>query len=89
MNIDELKGLQIKIKALGFLNVVFLIINALLIVIPLYHYYQTGFRFDLYFIVITVLNIVGFYLSYIIADNLIYFKNKHRHFAEKIKTEEK
>ena len=89
MNLNELKSLEKKIKALFFLNVLFLIINALLIIIPAYHYYQTGFGFDLYFIIVTILNIAGIYFSYIITDKLVYLKNKHRHFAEKIKSEQK
>lgn len=88
MNIGELKSLEKKIKALSFLNIIFLLINALLVIIPLHHYYEVGFEFDLYFIVITILNVVGFYLSYVITDKLIYLKNKHRHFAEKLKTDQ-
>jgi hypothetical protein len=83
MNTAELQALEKKIKALNYLNILFYVVNALLIIIPLYHYYEIGFKFDLYFVIITILNIIGFYVSYIIIDKLIYFKRKHKHFTEK------
>jgi hypothetical protein len=85
MNRDELRKLNRKIKALNILNICFWIINALLIIIPLWHYYLIGFKFDLYFTIITILNIIGFYLSYIITVKLIYYKHKYIHFTEKHK----
>jgi hypothetical protein len=86
MELNELKALEKKIKVLNILNILFLAINALLIIIPFYHYYAIGFKFDLYFLIITILNIIGFYLSYIITDKLVFFKNKHKHFTEKYKS---
>lgn len=88
MNIEELKTLKNKIKILNFLNIIFLIINLLLIIIPFYHYWLEGFKFDLYFVIITILNIIAFYLSYIITNKLVYFKNKYNHFNEKLLTKQ-
>ena len=88
MNIDELKVLDKKIKFLIFLNIIFSIINVLLVIFPLWHYYKLGFEFDLYFVVITIFNVIGFYISYVITDKLVYLKNKHRHFSEKLAQDE-
>lgn len=84
MNIDELDLLKNKIKILNVLNYLFLAINILLIVLPFIHYWSVGFKFDTYFLIITILNIVAFYVSYVIANKLVFFKNKHRHFTEKL-----
>ncbi len=84
MNTNELIALQKKIKVLHFLNVLFLAINIILIVIPFIHYWSVGFKFDTYFIIVTILNIVAFYISYVIANKLTFFKIKHRHFTEKL-----
>ena len=85
MNEQELLRLQSKINFLFKLNVVFGIINALLIIIPIWHYYNIAFKFefDSYFLIITISNIVGFYLSMKITDKLVFFKKKHVHFSEK------
>ena len=85
MNEQELQRLQKKINVLHIINVVFWFINALLIIIPIWHYYNIAFRFefDSYFLIITILNIVGFYLSMKITDKLVFFKKKHAHFSEK------
>ena len=88
MKIEELNALRNKIKLLNILNIVFLIFNLFLIIIPFYHYWADGFNFDLYFIIITILNIIGFYLSYIISYKLVFFKSKHRHFNEKLKNKQ-
>jgi len=84
MNQEELAKLKRKIKALKVLDYIFWVVNILLIVIPFYHYYKKGFSFDLYFALVTVLNILGFYCSYIITDKTLYFKRKHQHFSEKL-----
>lgn len=85
MNKQELQRLAKKINALHIINVVFWIVNALLILIPIWHYYKIDFRFefDSYFIIITILNILGFYISIKITDKLVFFKKKHTHFDEK------
>ena len=84
MDTKELLILKNKIKILNILNFLFWIINILLIVIPFYHYWNIGFKFDMYFWIITILNVLGFYLSYLITDKLVFFKLKHRHFTEKL-----
>lgn len=84
MNIKELNNLKNKITKLNALNVIFLIINIFLIVLPFVHYYSSGFKFDTYFIIITLLNIVAFYISYFITNRLVFLKNKHRHFTDKL-----
>lgn len=85
MNSKQLSALEKKIKIVFFFNLLFLVLNALLLIIPTYHYYVVGFSFDLYFLIITILNIIGIYLSHLATDKLNYFKNKHRHFSEKNK----
>ena len=88
MNIEELNKLKNKITVINVLNIIFLIINLLLIIIPFFHYWTIGFKFDLYFSIITILNIIGIYLSYIITNKLVFLKNKHRHFTEKLTTKQ-
>jgi hypothetical protein len=88
MNIEELNNLKNKIKTLNALNIIFLIINFLLIVMPFIHYWSDGFKFDTYFLIITILNIIAFYISYVIANKLVFLKNKHRHFTDKLTTKE-
>jgi hypothetical protein len=84
MNIEQLHLLKNKIKILNFLNYIFIVINILLVVIPFFHYWSAGFKFDTYFTIITILNISAFYISYIIVNKLLFFKNKHRHFTDKL-----
>ena len=86
MTIEELYLLKKNIIKLNALNIIFNIINVLLIIIPFYHYLNNGFQFDNYFIIITILNVIGFYVSFKLANKLIYFKLKHKHFTEKLNT---
>lgn len=86
MKINELNQLKNKIQILKFLNIVFLIINMMLIIFPFIHYYSKGFKFDTYFLIITILNFIAFYISYLITNKLIFLKNKHRHFTDKLNT---
>lgn len=85
MNKQELEKLQKKINLLHILNIIFWIINALLIIIPIWHYYKIAFKFDFdnYFLVITILNILGFYISMKVTEKLVFFKKKHLHFSDK------
>lgn len=84
MNAEELDLLKNKIKLLNVLNYLFLVINIILIVIPFVHYWSVGFKFDTYFLIITILNIIAFYISYLIVNKLVFFKNKHKHFTYKL-----
>jgi hypothetical protein len=88
MNIEELEILKNKIKILNALNYLFLLVNILLIIMPFIHYWSVGFEFDTYFLIITILNIIGFYISYVIANKLVFLKNKHRHFTDKLTTKQ-
>ena len=86
MNETELIALQKRIQALTFSGYVVGVLNTLLIVIPCWHYYKMGFRvpMDMYFAWVIVLNMLGFYLAYLVASKLVYFKKKHIHFSEKL-----
>ncbi len=86
MNAKELNNLKNKIKILSVFNIVFLIINIFLIVIPFFHYWSHGFKS--YLLIITILNIIAFYISYLIANKLVFYKNKHRHFSHKLNPQE-
>ena len=88
MNIDELDAVKNKIKILNTLNYLFVAINILLIVIPFVHYWSVGFEFDTYFLIITILNIIAFYISYVIINKLVFLKNQHRHFSDKLTTKQ-
>ena len=87
MNQVELNALHGKIKIYNALNVLFWILNIVLIVVPFVHYYRVGFEFDMYFLVVTAVNIIVFWISYKIMDTLVFYRNRHRHFSEKIKTD--
>lgn len=84
MNAEELDLLKNKIKLLNVLNYLFIAINTILVVIPFIHYWSIGFKFDTYFLIITALNIIAFYISYLIANKLVFLKNKHNHFTFKL-----
>jgi hypothetical protein len=87
MTPQELNTLSNKIKIYNVLNVLFWIINIVAIVVPFIHYYQVGFAFDMYFLIVTVVNIIVFWISYKIMDTLVFYRNRHRHFSEKLKTD--
>ncbi len=84
MNAEELGLLKNKINLLNALNYLFLAINIILVVMPFIHYWTVGFKFDTYFLIITLLNIIAFYFSYVIVSKLVFLKNKHRHFTNKL-----
>lgn len=87
MNAEQLEVLVKKIKLFNVLNIIFWIVNIVLIVVPFVHYYRVGFAFDLYFVIVTAANIIAFWGSYKIMDTLVFYKNRHRHFSEKLKTD--
>lgn len=87
MTPQELNTLSNKIKIYNVLNVLFWIINIVAIVVPFIHYYQVGFAFDMYFLIVTVVNIIVFWISYKIMDTLVFCRNRYRHFSEKLKTD--
>lgn len=84
MNAEELGLLKNKINLLNALNYLFIAINIILVVIPFIHYWTVGFKLDTYFLIITLLNIIAFYISYVILSELVFLKNKHRHFTNKL-----
>ncbi len=86
MNTTELTALQKRINALAICSYVVGVLNVLLIAMPLWHYYKIGFRvaIDMYFVWVTALNILGFYLAYLVSNKLVYFRKKHSHFSEKL-----
>jgi hypothetical protein len=83
---SELNTLQKQIKALTACSYLVGLLNVLLIAIPFWHYYKIDFRvgLDMYFLWVTVLNILGFYLAYLVASKLLYYKKKHTHFSGKL-----
>lgn len=89
MNKNELELLRKKIIILNVSNYIFFALNIILIVIPFTHYWSIGFQFDIYFIVVTALNILAFYISYLIANKLNFFRKRHRHYTEKLNQEKK
>jgi valyl-tRNA synthetase len=38
-------------------------------------------------LIVTVVNIIVFWISYKIMDTLVFYRNRHRHFSEKLKTD--
>ncbi|MCG3770321.1 MAG: hypothetical protein JW384_01469 [Nitrosomonadaceae bacterium] len=86
MNSTELIALQKRIHALTICSYVVWVVNVLLIIIPVWHYYKIGFRvaIDMYLVWVTALNILGFYLAYLVSNKLVYFRKKHSHFSEKL-----
>ena len=83
MNEDELKVLEKKILILKWLNIFFTVVNLLLIVFPIFHYLEHEFNIDLYFLIVTLLNVIGFYASYKIIDKLNFLKRRYEHFSTK------
>lgn len=79
--------LKNKINYLKVFNYVFLIINIVLIVIPFVHYWSIGFQFDVYFFIVSLMNIVAFYVSYLIVNKLNYYTRKYYHFENKLLNE--
>lgn len=84
MTEKQLKTLKIQIEILNILNIGFIIVNILLIVVPIVHYWSVGFKFDLYFLIITLLNGFAFYISIEIANRLTFYRKKHTHFTNKL-----
>ncbi len=84
MTEKQLKTLKIQIEILNILNIGFLIANILLIVIPIVHYWSAGFKFDKYFLTITLLNAFALYVSLEIANRLSFYRKKHAHFTNKL-----
>lgn len=86
MNETELIALKKRIHALTICWYGLAVLNVLLIAIPLWHYYSIGFSvpMDMYFVWVIVLNVVGFYLTYVVSGKLVYFRKKHIHFSGKL-----
>jgi hypothetical protein len=86
LNQSELVHLRKKIAALHVVHHIMLAINILVVVVPLWHYYQIKFAFalDSYFFTVIGLNIIAFYLAAKVYDMLSYFRKKHSHFQEKL-----
>jgi hypothetical protein len=84
MTAEELRYLKNQITLLEVFNWIFLILNILLVVFPIIHYWTKGFTLDWYFLIVTLLNAAAFYFSYEINNKLAYFKKKHNHFSNKL-----
>lgn len=78
----DLNDLQKKIKRFKFFKIIIWISNILLILLSFHQYYNNNMKLiiDGYFIVLTILNIFTFYLTYLITDRLFFLKYKLDHF---------
>lgn len=79
--IDLIK-LEKKIYNFQKLNILIWIINFILIISSFVHYFINNYniKIDIYFIIILLLNILSFYLTYLISDKLNFLKYKFKHF---------
>lgn len=78
----EINDLQKKIKRFKLFKFIIWISNILLILLSFFQYYNNNLKLiiDEYFIILTILNIFTFYLTYLITDRLFFLKYKYNHF---------
>lgn len=78
----DLNDLEKKIKKFKIFQVIIWISNILLILLSFFQYYYNNMELitDEYFIVLTILNIFTFYLTYLITHRLSFLKYKFNHF---------
>ncbi len=73
-----------KIKKYKLLNTIIWLINIVLIAIPFVQFYNNNkIVIDIYFILISILNIGTFYLTYLINDKLSFYKYQFDYFSKK------
>lgn len=78
----DTNNLRKKIKRFKFFKIIIWLSNILLILLSFFQYYNNGMKLiiDNYFIVLTILNIFTFYLTYLITDRLSFFEYKLNYF---------
>lgn len=78
----DLNCLHKKIKRFKLFKIIIWISNILLILLSFFQYYNNNMKLiiDEYFIILTILNIFTFYLTYLITDRLFFLKYKFKHF---------
>ncbi len=78
----DINDLQKKIKRFKLFKFIIWISNILLILLSFFQYYNNNLKLiiDEYFIILTILNIFTFYITYLITDRLLFLKYKFDHF---------
>lgn len=79
--IDLIK-LEKTIRKFKIINIGIWVINIILIFLSFIHFFINNNKIvlDNYFIVLTLLNILSFYLTYKTFDKLNFYKYKYKHF---------
>jgi len=79
--IFDLNTLQKRIKLFEKLGTASWILNIVLLALSIYQFILVGCRFkiDTFFIIVNLLNIITFYLTYKVYDALSLYRLRHNH----------
>lgn len=85
----DLNNILRKKKMFERFNILIWFVNIALLVLSFLHFYSNNYKLELdtYFFLLLVLNIVSFYLTYIISEKLHFFKYQYNHFKNLKETE--
>lgn len=82
INMIDLNTLGKKVKRYKTLNIFIWIVNLFLLTLSFIQFFINNYKLivDRYFIILAILNIISFYLTYLIAERLNFFKYKYEYF---------